>query len=199
MLSCKNNVINEEVKNLITYIDQTIGLNLTVNPFPKNETDKLPMYLKEGYRWHKAELGGRPCVLAETVDENNFGIAQMEKHFALVRNVMGLPVIAVFYELEAYNRKRLIERKIGFIVPNKQVYIPDFFIDLKEYGITSKKERGELTPTAQLLLLHHLLNNREKERVESKAFKELAVLLGTNHAWPPLPAFFKLPTRKMSF
>ena len=43
MLSCKNNVINEEVKNLITYIDQTIGLNLTVNPFPKNETDKLPM------------------------------------------------------------------------------------------------------------------------------------------------------------
>lgn len=166
------------MKGLATYIENTLGISLNLNPFHKNETSKLPMYLNQAYRWHKAELMGKLCVMAE-IDDNSFTVAQIEKHFAQVRNTMGLPVIGLFKQLEAYNRKRLIEKKIAFIVPDKQLYIPDFMMDLKEYrAVTRKKET--LEPTAQLLLLYHILNKHEDKQPETKTFKELAILLDTN-------------------
>lgn len=138
------------------------------------------MYLKEGYRWQQALLEDRQCLFAEMNARNDFGIAQMDKHFHQVQQVVGLPVIAVFPELEAYNRKRLIERHIAFVVPGKQMYIPEFLIDLKEYGGMTKKEHPRLTPMGQLLFLFHILDKLQSRAIENKTFKELAPMLGTN-------------------
>lgn len=137
------------------------------------------MYLKEGYRWQQALLEDRPCLFAEMKTRNDFGIAQMDKHFHQVQQVVGLPVIAVFPELEAFNRKRLTERHIAFVVPGKQMYIPEFFIDLKEYGRMAKKEHARLTPMGQMLFLFHILDKTQSRAIENKTFKELAPMLGT--------------------
>ena len=138
------------------------------------------MYLKEGYRWQQGLLANRPCLFAEVNAKNAFGIAQIDKHFNQVRYAVGLPVIAIFPELEAYNRKRLIERHIAFVVPGKQLYIPEFLVDLKEYGGIAKKEHARLTPMGQLLFLFHILDKTENRKIENKTFKELAPMLGTN-------------------
>ena len=150
-----------------------------MQPLAKVMIDKLPLYLNEGYRWYNAVLTDRPCLFAEMKEANTFSLAQMEKHFGQVKVTLGLPVIAVFDKLEAYNRKRLIEKKMGFIVPEKQLYIPDFFIDLKEIGAATKKELPKLSPTGQQLLLLNILDRQHKQ-LENKTFKELAALLGAN-------------------
>lgn len=168
------------MKRLVEYIEDVLGIGIEIEPLDKAMINKLPMYLNEGYRWQEAMLGDRPCILAEIKEDNTFGIAQMEKHLRLVTATTGLPVIAVFNKLEAYNRKRLIGKKIAFIVPSKQLYVPEFFIDLKEYGFTAKKEQAKLTPTAQQILLGHILDEQKKRQLENKTFKELAVLTGTN-------------------
>jgi DNA-binding transcriptional regulator YhcF (GntR family) len=168
------------MKPLKTYIKEVLGLHLELQPPDRALTNKLPMYLKEGYQWQQGLLADRPCLFAERSEKNDLGIAQMDKHFQLVRQAVGLPVIAVFPELEAYNRKRLIERQIAFVVPGKQLYIPEFFIDLKEYGGIAKKEHTRLTPMGQLLLLFHILDKTQSRAIENKTFKELAPMLGTN-------------------
>jgi len=168
------------MKQLIAYLEDIIGIEINLQPLDRAMTDKLPMYLNEGYRWQQAMFANRPCILAEMKEPNSFSIAQIEKHFELVKTKIGLPVIAVFNELEAYNRKRLIEKKIAFVVPGKQLYVPEFLIDLKEYGTITKKEKASLMPTAQQLLLFHLLDKQQSRQLENKTFKELAVLIGTN-------------------
>lgn len=140
MLSSKINDIKDLMKTLIAYIKDVVGLEIEIQPLARAVIDKLPMYLTEGYQWHKIVLAGRPCILAQMKEANAFGIAQIEKHFVLVRKITQLPVIAIFDKLEAYNRKRLIEKRIAFIVPDKQLYIPEFLIDLKEFGVADKKK-----------------------------------------------------------
>jgi hypothetical protein len=112
-------------------------------------------------------------------ENNSFSVGQIEKHFQQVKSALGLPVIGLFNQLEPFNRKRLIEKKVAFVVPEKQLYVPDFFIDLKEFGINAKETHERLIPTAQLLLLYHILN-KENKQFSKKTFKELAVLLRTN-------------------
>jgi DNA-binding transcriptional regulator YhcF (GntR family) len=168
------------MKILIAYIKDVVGLEAEIQPLAKETMDKLPMYLTEGYKWHKLVLAGRPCILAQMKEANVFGIAQMEKHFEQVRAVMQLPIIAIFDKLEAYNRKRLIEKRIAFIVPNKQLYMPEFLIDLREYGIADKKKQPTLTPLAQQLSLIYILDKQNDSQLENLTFKELANLLGTN-------------------
>jgi hypothetical protein len=65
-------------------------------------------------------------------------------------------------------------------VIDKQLYIPQFFIDLKEYGIKAKKSSVKLIPTAQQILLAHLLNKEIDKRFENITFRELAGLFQTN-------------------
>ena len=180
MLLSKINDIVLIMKRLIAYIKDIIGASIEIHLLQKKELDKLPMYLHEGYIWHKAVLGQRLCILAEMKEDNGFSIAQIEKHFEQVKAALGLPVIGVFKQLEAYNRKRLIEKKVAFVVPEKQLYVPDFFIDLKEFGINAKETHEKLTPTAQLLLLYHILNKEENKQFYKKTFQELAVMLRTN-------------------
>jgi len=169
------------MERIITYLKDVLGLEINLQPLAKAMKDKLPLYLKEGYQWYEAELADRSCLLAEIKEANTFGIAQMEKHFGQVKASIGLPVIAVFDKMEAYNRKRFIERKMAFIVPEKQLYMPDFFIDLKEFGnATPKKELAKLTPTAQQILLFYILDQQQNKQLENKTFKELAAFLGSN-------------------
>ena len=168
------------MKKLITYIKNIIGASIELHLLQKKELDKLPMYLHEGYNWYKAVVDGRLCILAEMKEDNGFSIGQIEKHFEQVNAALGLPVIGVFKQLEAYNRKRLIEKKVAFVVPEKQLYVPDFFINLKEFGNNAKETHERLTPTAQLLLLYHILNKEENKQFYKKTFQELAVMLETN-------------------
>ena len=168
------------IKKIITYIKDVVGLELEINPLDKTMKDKLPFYLNEGYQWYKAYLAERPCLFAEMKEQNAFGIAQMGKQFQQVKATIGLPVVAVFDKMEAYNRKRFIERKMAFVVPKKQLYLPDFLIDLREFAKTAKKDQPNLTPTAQQLLLAFILDQQQHNQLEHKTFKELATLLSTN-------------------
>lgn len=168
------------MKDLTTYIKSVLGIEIDIKPLDKLMVNKLPMYLKEGYKWQEAFLMDRTCLLAELKEENAFGMAQIEKHIEQTKNTFDLPVIVIFNKLEAYNRKRLIERRVAFIIPNKQLYVPEFFIDLKDYNNAAPKETDKFTPIAQQLFLLHILDKHQSLLLEQKTFKELALLLKTN-------------------
>jgi DNA-binding transcriptional regulator YhcF (GntR family) len=180
LLSSKISDINSRMKTLIAYIKEVVGLEIEIQPLARTVLEKLPMYLIEGYQWYKIVLAGRLCILAQMKEENAFGIAQIEKHFEQVKKITQLPVIAIFDKLEAYIRKRLIEKRIAFIVPDKQLYIPEYLIDLREYGIADKKKQSTLTPVAQQIFLIFILDKQNDIKLENLTFKELANLLVTN-------------------
>jgi hypothetical protein len=81
--------------------------------------------------------------------------------------------------MTAINR-RLIEKRINFIVPGKQLFLPDLLLDLRENGAAMEngEKRGKLLPSAQFILLFHLQHQQAERGITALTFKELAEELG---------------------
>jgi DNA-binding MarR family transcriptional regulator len=83
-------------------------------------------------------------------------------------------LIYVRGQVTAYNRKRLIEQKVPFIVPGNQMYLPMLAIDLREHFRRIRKELPTFSPSTQVVVLYALLRDAGKVLIPS----ELAPLLG---------------------
>ncbi|TSA34195.1 MAG: MarR family transcriptional regulator [Porphyromonadaceae bacterium] len=168
------------MKQLKQYIEGTLGLIIEPVPFPSAKMGGLPMFIGETYTLEHAVMFDRELVFAEPRANVGFSIQQIEKHFELIRKELNVDVILVLSELAAYYRKRLIEKGISFVVPGKQLFLPNLLIDLREnYTHPKTRERGlKLLPSAQFLLIYHLLHRHEKKQIESYSFKKIAKVLG---------------------
>nr|WP_319562511.1 hypothetical protein [Marispirochaeta sp.] len=58
--------------------------------------------------------------------------------------------------LSSTDRIRLIQAKVPFIIPKKQLYLPFIGIDLKEIFPPEKRKTEKLSPSAQLMILGKL-------------------------------------------
>jgi hypothetical protein len=163
------------MSNLKEYINEVIGLYVTIKPFEM--IGQLPLYLIESYEFSIIQIEQKELLILTLKNNDNFTVGQLEKHRQNIKNLFNLTVVFVFNQLEAFNRKRLVEQKIGFIVPFKQLYIPEFLLDFRETGLTIKTKTKQLTPTAQLLVLLTILDKYNRKKTEALSFKELASLI----------------------
>ena len=117
----------------------------------------LPSFLSRMYSLHEGYIAGRRCIFLATTD-NTATPSDIAKHVALVRPAVDAIVIFVAPWLSAHNRSRLIGQGVPFVVPGKQLYIPDLAMDLRERFRTPKPRRAAgLSPAAQAVLFHRLL------------------------------------------
>lgn len=160
----------------INYINETLGTNALENPISNKFLGNLPMYITQAYKLYDAILFDKNIVLVEQINEGDFSILQTEKHLQLIRNGIGKTVVLVLEKLQSYNRKRLIEKGINFIVPDKQLFLPELLINLNEsYAQPKTKLKNKsLMPSSQFLLLFHIIHRNNNWKIEGHSFKEIA-------------------------
>lgn len=164
------------IKKLIKYVEDIQGFGMEIEQMPKQEIGNLPIYISAIYRIYQADLFNANFILIEYVDEEAFSIFQLNKHIDLLKNSLNRKVALLNENLSSINRKRLIEKGINFIVPGKQMFLPDLLVDLRE-GIQNrrlKKKTEKLLPSAQLILLYHILKRNEFRNLEEDSFTQLA-------------------------
>lgn len=152
------------------YFYDTLGINVTLKRFPEQEIKVLPLYLRGMYIYKTTRLFDRDIIFLEQKVKEHLTAEQYRKHIQIVENAFDRPVALILEPIEAYNRKRLIEKQITFIIPGKQMFIPQLLIDLKEFRYAARKKKEKFQPAAQCLLIFHLL----KENVEDMNFKTIA-------------------------
>jgi hypothetical protein len=165
-----------KMKKALGYLLETLGIQAMASPLAKSNLDKLPMYINETFKLYQTHLFNTEIVLADLKNEDDLSIHQTEKQVQQVKNLLNQKVVVVLENIQAYNRKRLIEKSISFIVPGKQLYMPDLLIDLKESFTNPKtKQKNEtLLPSAQCLLIYHILHRNQHWKLEEHPFKEIA-------------------------
>jgi hypothetical protein len=158
------------------YVHEILGEHALLEISETKRLGKLPMFINETYKLYNTILFNHPIMLVEPKNISEFGILQAEKHLQIIRNGFERTVVLVLENLEAFNRKRLVEKGINFIVPNKQLFLPELLIDLREsYPYTNNKQKREkLLPSAQFLLIYHIIHRYEKWKLEDHSFKEIA-------------------------
>jgi len=160
------------MKNTIDYIKEVFGLDLNITEIPKVQINALPFYIANEYNFWKGNLMDRNIVFAKRNTTEHFTPVQYKKQLELLERQFNNPVVFILPDIEAYKRNRLVQKRINFIIANKQVFIPGLFIDLKEYALKAQKQEY-LKPVAQCLILYHL----QKEPLNHFTYKQLANVL----------------------
>lgn len=139
---------------VVSYLREVLGLELQLCYW--NTSATFPHHLKAAYTFESCEILGKSFVLFYSQDPE-LTPGAIEKHLEWVESKTGVRGVFVADTLESYNRKRLIERKIPFIVPKNQLYLPDLALDLREHLKKAKKTVEKLSPASQVIVLSFLL------------------------------------------
>jgi hypothetical protein len=165
------------VTELEQYIAQVSGEEAWVKPIADAKR-RLPFYIGEAYEFGVIDLFRRRFLLA-ILKEGNFTVGQLRKQADIIATDLLVQVILVLPEVDAVTRSRLVEQRVDFICPGKQMFIPSLFLDLKEQFEEKGRETENKTllPSSQLILLHHFHLLAKGAVGKATSFKELAQVL----------------------
>ena len=139
------------------YLHDSLGFTAKIRPWPG--AAKLPYFLQDAFDTREMTLLGHPILLANPRAGRNQGLADVKAQLNKLRSIASLPVIYVTDALASYERKRLVEQQVPFLVPGNQLYLPDLGIDLREYfRQTQQAPAAALSPATQALLIAALLH-----------------------------------------
>jgi hypothetical protein len=183
--------VQPELHELERYLHDALGVSVKTTPW--SGVGQLPPVLRERYRFAKAELLGLRVLLVIDANPEEQSPATVRKHMDMLQTKQHEDLIYVRAQVTAYNRKRLIEQKVPFIVPGNQMYLPMLAIDLREHFRRIREEAPTFSPSTQVVVLHTML--RDAGRVLIPA--EMAPLLGYS-AMTMTRAFDELETARLA-
>ncbi|OGV65721.1 MAG: hypothetical protein A3K19_25860 [Lentisphaerae bacterium RIFOXYB12_FULL_65_16] len=174
------------------YLQQTLAV--TVSPCPWPGRERLPVFLQDRYAFYRVKMLELPCLLMVDLGDQEQPPAILGKHMAQVRGKCDDAIVYVRERITAYNRMRLIEHRVPFVVPGNQLYVPMLGLDLREHFRRQQKTPLAFSPSTQAAILHWLYHGTQgvctpsemvpplgyTKMTMTRAFNELeAVQLGT--------------------
>ncbi len=142
-------------KKFEKYIFEILGVRVEPLKFP--EEKQLPLFLRERYEFYQCRVLNLPCLLMVARGEDEVSPALIRTHVNLVREKYQQEVIYLSPAMRSYHRKRLVEQKVSFAVPGKQLYLPLLALDFREHiqrlRLTGKRR---FSPATQVVVLYAL-------------------------------------------
>ncbi|MGM0431379.1 MAG: hypothetical protein ACQEQU_01555 [Spirochaetota bacterium] len=142
------------MKTIASYIEKTLGFKVKI--WDWKDKENLPLLLREQYSFYVIRLSASDHLIFTENRENRNTPAVISKHYKMLTQYWTGGIIYSKNTLSSTDRTRLIQAKIPFIIPKRQLYLPFIGIDLKEIFPPEKKKAGKLSPSAQLLILGKL-------------------------------------------
>ena len=139
---------------VIAYLGEILGLEATFHG--RDDRERFPALLEQAYAIGALEIQGQP-YLALHAESEVPSMDTVAKHRGWFAEKTKRRVIFVFDRINAYDRKKLIERRLPFLVPGNQLYLPDLGIDLREHFRAPTRTQRALTPAAQVVVLAAVL------------------------------------------
>jgi len=166
--------------NVKNYIKQVLGLDIQMDLLGRKDLQDLPLYIRDSYKIYKANLFEKSVLLLEPKDKVGYRISLIYANMDVVRKRLGYSVVVLLNTCNALQRSRLIDKRISFIVPGTQLYLPEMLVDLREvYPFKAKEINGQLLrPSAQFLLIFHLLHSVTRYKLAEYNYKSIAALTG---------------------
>lgn len=159
------------IKALKKYLEKTLGCS--IQPVKWQDSGKMPFYLQDNYAFFQIRLFDRACLLMVDRGREEQTPNTISKHRMKVIEIWSDDVIYVRPMVSAYNRNRMIEHKIPFIIPGNQMYLPMMGLDLREYYKKTPGKTSKFSPATQVVLLYELLRGTEQYYTPSRLAQAL--------------------------
>ena len=142
-----------------------LGRPITLQKRDKAQLRGITIGDKLSYRFYDGQYHGVPLLFAEPKGD----VASPRSLAATAEylyNRFQLPVVYILPSCPAYERQRLIDKNVYFVVSDRFAHLPMLVANER---IRRTKSAKRLSPVAQYLLLYHL----QMERLEGKAARDI--------------------------
>lgn len=170
--------MNDYIYIVSQYVNETFGLNVDIEPIKEEILNLFPINITAGYHLYTTSLLGREIFLLCSRDSSAYTPGQIQKQKDLIERKVRHPVIFVFDTMASYNIQRLVKQRINFIIPPKQMFIPDLLIDLKPQKKAKEDKSTQIPAMAQCIILYHL----EVKPLGGKGAYDIADLFRVSYA-----------------
>lgn len=165
------------IDSLKVYINDVLAIS--VSPKRWEKAGGLPVYLRELYEFYTISMHGADLLLISAKGTAEQTPGNVRKHIKQLRDKWSGDVVYVHPAVIAYNRKRLIENKVPFIIPGNQMYLPMAGIDLRENFRKVQCEVLHFSPATQAVIIFILLKGDSDEYAPSYLARQLGYSLMT--------------------
>lgn len=146
-------------RKLRDYLSEVTGLEVSVIPM---EGGDLPYFISRQYDLYRLKVSDTTVVAVFLKEEEAFKPMQFVKHMHQIPYLDMETICVVAESLPTYVRKRLIEKRIAFVIPNIQMYLPALGMEFRSRSWNNKSVQvKQFSPATQVVLIHWLL-----ERIE---------------------------------
>lgn len=172
--------MNSLLDKLPSYV-KSLGFEMGA-AFPESIGEKVPMFVSAPYEAFRSEVLGTERLLMVAKHEILPTPAQIVSQARILSEHCALPPLFIFPDGSKEFCRSLIQAKLPFIIPDKQFFIPESAIFIREDKFLRKplKIKTFFSPWAQVFLLYHLLH---KENGNELPFQVLLSGLGANKVY----------------
>lgn len=154
------------------YLNKSFGWDVRFEDLP-DIWKRLPYALLDSAELRLMEIDGFKIISVKTNSDIEF---RTNKN--IVRTIekrLQVPVVLVLDHIDAHQRRSLIESRINFIVPDKQIYLPAIGIFLNERNLIVKsKVTNELSAIASAVVIIQLIDGS----LQGKSVTDVAIKMG---------------------
>lgn len=158
-------------KQIEDYLRNTLGIEAALSTW--DGAKSLPSYLAERYRFFRTSILGQPVLVLIDESASEESATTIRKYLSQISAKCEWPAIYVRNQVTAYNRMRLIEQRVPFLVPGNQMYLPQLGIDLREHFLRQKRRTAMFRPATQAVFIHALLRDESGPLVAVELAREL--------------------------
>jgi hypothetical protein len=111
------------------------------------------------------------CVIQAKNEQESITPGNYKKITRQVETVMNTPVVVLLDSLTYYERERLINQEVYFIISDKYAFLPSLIVNVQ----AKKRDKNpmRLTPAAQYVLLYYLLEENSEKEFTIKKLEEI--------------------------
>ena len=147
------------VQRVEAYLAAVLQIHASMVKWPGEKL--LPMFLRTRYAFWTGRLLGKETLLMLAMDHKNITAPDLVKHMHKTAEKWAHDIVFVDEAVSSLDRKRMIERRIPFIIPGNQMYLPFFGIDLREHFRKYRAEKSAFSPATQAYVLDALYNPKD--------------------------------------
>ncbi|HPG35697.1 MAG TPA: hypothetical protein PLG63_05110, partial [bacterium] len=145
------------VQNLRKYVEETLGIK--IHPVLWKKSRAMPLLITDMYHLYESPFIDSSVIFIIDKGRDELTPASVKKHISMIREKEGVDIVYVKDTVSSFNRKRLIEQNVPFIIPGNQMYLPMLGIDLREYFRKNIIEKTVFSPSTQVFLLSAIIND----------------------------------------
>lgn len=145
------------MESLTKYLHTMFGSIMVLEAY--HSYGSLPMYLVDHYQLVRLKINEEVYLLVKPKEAIKINIPPLKKQLIQIQKFTNLRPVLVLENLRLSQRNALIQSRIAFIVPEKQLYIPQFAMNLTEAEATAEEYGDQFSVATQVVFIYLLLNH----------------------------------------